>query len=855
MGNSKEPASNDLLNRTLLAQQGEYINGKVDLTNCEKEPIHIPGMIQPHGVLLAVLQDDTGSVAQCSRNTDEILGIPADELIGTSLKSLIGEEQLSLVFGTDFREDPIQLHYINLSIDVRGELKPFSGILHESEGMVILELEPVTSGEAGPDVHDFEWMQSFFGRVKRTSNRREASQIAAEQVRDILGYDRVMIYEFDETWNGKVIAEAKNPELDSYLGHHYPASDIPRQARELYLRNWLRTIVDAGYTPVDIVPANNPLTNRPLNLSLSILRSVSPVHLEYMRNMGVGASMTISLIHDNQLWGLIACHHRSPKYVPHRLRNLCNFLGSFLSSELYQRQQLDDYDSELRSKAHLNRIVGIFIGNTAASQILEQLHEEQVSLLKIMDASGAAVFYQDRLVLFGRTPTQEQVKDLAVWMSHRAVDLDYHTSRLSLEYEPAQSYKDVASGVVYLSLSQNHENYIMWFRPEVVQVVEWGGDPAKAVVQGEDGIRLSPRKSFEKWKQVVESTSVPWKSRELRALPDLKTIVLKETENQLRQAEENALINLRISRENEKRYLQLMETSPVAFFVVTGGQIVYYNQMASALFRAPEEKGIGLEKTEFMSLVHEESESEVRSYVMGSSDSLSPMISIQGRFRLLDGSSQVLEMTMARVISQGKDALFVIAREREDRETLDSITYMEVSEQLQNFLTTDAVTELPNLGYFEDALKEEWGKAPAGASASLLIVDIDNFKLYNAMFGLQTGDLCLQWVAEVVNAYGSQHGTFTGRYIGGSFAMYGFGDEATGALELAEQIRKGVLEVQIPLNMPELGEFITVSVGLATSAVSVDVQPDELVRTAERALRLAKNAGKNRVVDLAAPDV
>lgn len=848
MGNNKEPKSNDLLDRSLLPTQGDYISGEVDLTNCEKEPIHIPGMIQPHGVLLSVFQDDNNSVAQCSRNTEDLLGIPPDELLGRPLENLIGREQVALVFGAEFKEDPLKLHYVDLRIEVRGEPRPFCGILHESEGMVILELEPVFA-EEGLSFNDFEWMQSFFSRVKLTANRKEASQIAAEQVRDILGYDRVMIYEFDEEWNGKVIAEAKNPEITAYVGQHYPASDIPKQARELYLRNWLRTIVNANYIPVDIVPPLNPLTNKPLNLSLSILRSVSPVHLEYMRNMGVGASMTISLIHDNQLWGLIACHHSVPKYVPHRLRNLCNFLGSFFSSELYQRQRLDDYDAELQAKEHLNRIVGIFIGNSTASQILEQLHEEQRSLMEVMDAEGAAVLYQDRLVLFGRTPTQDQVEDLAAWISGKAVDLNYHTSRLSLEYEPAKLYKDTASGVVYLGLSQNHESYIMWFRPEAVQVVEWGGDPSKPVTQEEDGLRLSPRKSFEKWKQIVESTSLPWKTRELRVLSDLKTIVLKETRDQLRQSEEKALINLRISRENEKRYLQLMETSPVAFLVVTGGQIAFYNQQASVLFRASDGKTAGLEKVDFMSLVHEESRNEVLSYVSGANNFKTPLISVQARFHLLDGSLQMLEMTIAQVIFQGKDALYVIAREREDQVT-GGTSYLEVTKQLQSFLTTDPVTELPNRDYFKDMLTEEWAKAPVGETASLLIIDIDNFKLYNAMFGLQTGDICLQWVAEVVKAYGSQHGAFTARYIGGSFAMYTHGDMAAGTKALAEQIRQGVLDVQIPLNMPEIEEFISVSVGVATAEVSEHGSPDELVRYAERALRMAKNAGKNQVVVL-----
>ncbi|MGQ8875385.1 GAF domain-containing protein [Paenibacillus sp. TSA_86.1] len=572
-----------MLNRTLLPQ-GTYTNDPIDLNNCDKEPIHIPGFIQPHGVLLAIDPSGTPTIVQCSQNTFDHLGIHSSDILGMPLSDLITENDVSsLLHNRSNATVTSDLHYMDLIIQVTGEEKVFSSVLHESEGLLILEIEPYYEKE-NIESNDFEWISRFFGRIKSTDSRVEASQIAAEQVKEMLGYDRVMIYEFDEQWNGKVIAEAREPELEPFLGHHYPASDIPKQARELYLRNWLRTIVNVEYTPVEIVPLLQPLTGKPLNLSLSVLRSVSPLHIEYLQNMGVGATVTISLIHDNQLWGLITCHHYSARYVPHRVRNLCNFLGAFFSNELFQRQQLDDYQAEIKSRETAARLVNIFIGNTSPARVLEELQAEQETLLDLMNASGAAICYQDKLLMFGETPTNGQIRELAGWLAEQAEDHSYHTSRLSLEYETAKRYQGTASGVIYVAISPGHHNYMLWFRPEVVQVVEWAGDPAKAVLKTDDGMRLSPRKSFEKWREVVKSTSYPWTARELSILPLLKSIVHRQTENQLAQAEEHAFQNARILKRNEQRYLQLMDFSPVAFFTLTEGRIIYCNMMAAELF-------------------------------------------------------------------------------------------------------------------------------------------------------------------------------------------------------------------------------------------------------------------------------
>ncbi|GAB6988674.1 diguanylate cyclase domain-containing protein [Paenibacillus pini] len=842
MSHSQGRKEKDVLNRTLLTEGDFLLKENIDLTNCDKEPIHIPGLIQPHGMLLAVTQDMDLRIMQCSVNTSEFLGQTPEELLGKSLIEIIGAEQMDQMLLEIKRQeqDPIDLHYMNFKIDVMGEISEFYGIIHESEDLIILELEPAEASTT-PTISDFEWIQSFFRKMKQTENRIEASQLAAEQLKLMLDYDRVMVYEFDEQWNGKVIAEAKEQELEPFLGHHYPASDIPKQARELYLRNWLRTIVDVNYTPVKVMSLPNS-ENKPLNLSLSILRSVSPLHIEYLQNMGVGATLTISLIHENKLWGMITCHHYAPKYVTHRVRNLCNFLGNFFSSELFQRQQLDDYQSEIHVKSLANHVTSIFIGNTSSSKVMEQLELEQSALLEMMNASGAAVVYHNKTALFGKTPMIDQIHDLAAWMKHRSKEYVYYSSALSLEFEGAIPYKDIASGALYLALSSDYKDYIIWFRPEVVQVVHWAGDPEKAVLKENDGVRLSPRKSFEKWKHVVQSTSLPWKSRELRSLGDLKTIILRQTENQRRQAEEESQLNARILMENEKRYLQLMELSPVAFFTISEGKIVYLNQQALKLLKAgPTEELLG---KSFLNFVQQDARHSLERH-MSILEHSTQLITSDEPFISTQGVEMLLELTMAHVTYGGKPSIFAIARRKiGDDEQGD---FAEMTRQLKNYVNTDALTEISNRRYFTESLNKEIQQGTDQLrELSVLLLDIDNFHSYNALYGYQAADTCLQWIADVLEAFGNPKGVVLSRFEGGTFALYWAGASLEQAVELAEQIRQAVISMKIPRNPSNPEDCLTVSLGV-TSFQNVQLSASDMLYQAERALMKAKQEGKNRV--------
>ncbi|WP_172193653.1 diguanylate cyclase domain-containing protein [Saccharibacillus qingshengii] len=847
MANINPNPDSEPLNRSLLTGGGYVTDELIDLTNCDKEPIHIPGMIQPNGVLLAARRTSSGKIVQCSRNSAQLLGRSPEELLGMTLADLLGQDVMTDLVNRDLNaEASSDLQYLKVLIEVSGLPVRFTAVAHESEGLLILELE-LEDEQEEDGIEDFRWIRTFFVKLKQSADRYTASQVAAEQVKEILGYDRVMVYEFDKEWNGKVVAEARESHLEPFLGHHYPASDIPKQARALYLRNWLRTIVDVSYTPVEIVPTVQPLTGKPLNLSLSVLRSVSPLHIEYLKNMGVGATVTISLIHDGELWGMITCHHYSPKYVSHRIRNLCNFLGAFFSNELYQRQQLDQYQAELRLRTEASRIAKIFIGTASPFRVVEDLYASERKLLDLMGASGAAVSYNDKLMTFGDTPAPGEIRELAGWMGGKSQNYTYHTSRLSQEFARAASYKEKASGALYVALSPGQQNYIIWFRPELLQIVDWAGDPAKAVIQENDGFRLSPRKSFEKWREVVQSTALHWKTEELNALFELRAVVDNQTKSDLQQAEEQALQNARILRQNEQRYLQLMEFSPVAFFTLTDRHIVYCNEQATTLLGETDKEA--LIGQDFLPFVLEESREPMRALLKQLEQDASSLVSGSQAFVNLKCETLLLDITLAAVSHSGRPSVMLIARKI--AETPEQQTeYTSITDQLNSYMTTDPLTDLPNRRTFEQLLEKDWIEASGSDShpIALLEIDIDDFRSYNAVHGLQGGDLCIQNVAQVLDLFGRQCEARVSRTGGGTFMMRLDGRYVGQAEELAEQLRQGVIDLQIRRNEESTWDYVTVSIGGALMRPTSDHRFTHFILQADRALMQAKREGKNRVV-------
>ncbi|WP_193196350.1 ATP-binding protein [Nostoc sp. MG11] len=519
---------------------------QVDIKNYDLEPIHIPGSIQPHGVLLALKEPEL-TILQSSNNISHFLSISPEELLNQPLSKLLEPEQIHFLQDCLLQEDLQFANPLEFTIKSGDKSTHFDGIIHRIDQVLILELEPALLEKSNAFFKFYHLVKQAISKLQVASSVTEISQVLVKEVKKITGFDRVMVYRFDDNSNGIVIADDKPEYLTSYLGLHYPALDIPPQARELFSQNWLRLIPDANYEPAAIIPANNPLTEQPLNLSRSVLRSVSPCHIEYLHNMGVTASMSISIMKNKKLWGLIACHHQSPKFLPYEIRNACEFLGQMTSLELGAKEDSEDSEYKIQLKSVHSKLVEYM---SAETNFIQGLINYQPNLLNLVNAQGAAVSFEGEYFTVGSTPEKPDIKHLVEWIYQNLQEEILYTDALSQVYPKAETFQDVASGLMAFSFSKTQKNYVLWFRREVVQTVNWGGDPSKALeVKTNGDLRLSPRKSFELWKETVRLKSLPWKSCEVNAALELRSAIIGVV---LRKADELTQLNIELERSNNE---------------------------------------------------------------------------------------------------------------------------------------------------------------------------------------------------------------------------------------------------------------------------------------------------------------
>ncbi|ORB74129.1 SpoIIE family protein phosphatase [Mycobacterium scrofulaceum] len=480
----------------------------IDLDNCAREPIHIPGSIQPRGVL-AVVREDDFEVRQVSANVAQLLGRPADAVVGRHLSALVGPEQATRLERTArASRDLRRRNPIECAIDVAGEPRAFDAIMHRDPGGVLLvELEIAYGERPFSFPNTYQAVRGAVEELNRASTLPELYDTAARAVRELTGFDRVMVYRYDEEYNGEVVAEAKRDDLNSFLGLHYPSTDIPAQARALYEKNWIRLISDVDYTPAPVVPAADPASGTPLDLTFATLRSVSPIHIEYLRNMGVHASMSISLLRRGRLWGLIACHHYAgPHLPPFGTRAAAEFLGSTLSLRLVDRFEDEQLHKRLAAQAVLGKLTAATLND---SEPLTGALLGAPDLLDLVPADGVVVDIQGDRRVRGSVPPPEVVAAVMDW-ARDADDEIAITESLSRELPALGLDPQLAAGAVAINLPDGQ--YAVWFRREVLRSVDWGGDPHNksiAISEG-DTVRLSPRKSFDRWREIVRRRSEPW---------------------------------------------------------------------------------------------------------------------------------------------------------------------------------------------------------------------------------------------------------------------------------------------------------------------------------------------------------
>lgn len=503
---------------------------------CSQEPIHAPGAIQPHGVLL-VLQGPELTILQASANTGKYLGVSPLELLGQPLLALLSPADVALLTERAApcrRESPIHLRVRGAQ---GGPDAPFEGTLHRCEELLLLELEPAAGSEVS--VVDF-YLQSRRAVVRLRGQRTLADvcQTGTEEIKRLVGFDRVMIYRFDRDGHGRVVAEAREPDMEPYQGLHYPASDIPPQARQLYTESWLRLIPDARYQPVPLQPRDNPLRGEPTDLRCASLRSVSPIHCEYLANMGVVASMSISIICDGKLWGLVACHHRTPRCIPPQMRAVCELLGQVLSLQVASCEQFEALETRMSRRAICARLAELM---AMEEDFARGLTAYTPSLLDLCGASSAIIMHGGRYTVLGDPPFSpedaaggEHLTSLLQLLSSSLRDGLFVTDALPALHPPAMAYKELGAGLLAIGLPRPEQGVVLWFRKEVARTVQWAGDPRKQ--PGPDG-RLRPRRSFTLWLEQVRGRALPFSESDIeaaRALRDaIVAIVVRKVEDSL----------------------------------------------------------------------------------------------------------------------------------------------------------------------------------------------------------------------------------------------------------------------------------------------------------------------------------
>ena len=509
----------------------------VDLSAWEQEPIRVPGSIQPHGFFVGLRKSDY-RVVQVSSNIDTYLGRSADAALDCELADLIGiEPARELTNKIDERDTEARSQYLGTVLLEQGT--QFDVLGCTCDEMIALEFEPATRKEYADLWHLYPLIGNLLGKLLDADTVEDLCRLAAAEIKKVSGFGRVLVYRFDDQGHGHVLAEAREPEYHSYLHQRFPASDLPKQARELYVANRLRLISNANYTPSPLVPPVNPLTGKPTDLTYSYLRSVSPVHLQYMKNMGTLASMSLSIVIKGQLWGLISCHNAEPKSVPFELRAACERVGEILALRIESKEERDEYNYRLE----LRRILVTMLGALSQSEnIADNMGAVGHDLLRFGSASGAALVFEGRITRYGDAPDERSIGELVDWLSASVNEEVFHTNALSRHFPPAEKIKDKASGILALSISRLHRHYLIWFRHEVVQSIDWAGNPHLKGNRGETGQPLSPRSSFDIWHETVLGTSAPWRSSEIEIAGEFRTallgIVLERAEEMAELAEE-----------------------------------------------------------------------------------------------------------------------------------------------------------------------------------------------------------------------------------------------------------------------------------------------------------------------------
>lgn len=493
---------------------------------CDREPIHLSGAIQPQGFLLVV--DPNSLIVIAASANFPMASVSRIGPLGLTLGNLLGSEVAEAFLAmrpTGNPHDALPAR-VRLPCGTSRGTAMYDMVPHRSGPVTVLEFEQACDIDGAASARFFQQQRDAVKRLLTLDGVEEICCLAVREVRKLMGYDRVMIYRFEPDGHGQIIAEACLPEADPFLGLQYPAADIPRQARGLYLRNWIRVIADVDYEPVPIETLPHGIAVDRIDLSMSVLRSISPVHLQYLRNMGVFATMTISLIVDDQLWGLIACHHGGPKRIDHMQRLACEALGQLVSVRL----RAAEFAGRHAYVQKLSRLAAQVVTAMAASENPSTgAAAASAALLGMTAADGAVVEIDGVRVCAGAVPSMEVI-DLIVarlgklcGVGPNPLASDDLAAHLARPEDNRNWLEPAASGALFLPLPGRAQGFVLWLRGERAQTVRWAGRQ-ETKPDGRDGIAvapLTPRTSFAEWIEEVRGRSLPWHAGEVAAATEL----------------------------------------------------------------------------------------------------------------------------------------------------------------------------------------------------------------------------------------------------------------------------------------------------------------------------------------------
>lgn len=701
------------------------------LQRCAEEPIHQLGQIQPHGALLVLSPEIPRHVLQVSTNWQQFIPLPTAEIIGEPLACLFSPavcleiEHLIATIQDERAASGVLLLEQGLALAVR---------VFVSGPMFVLEIKenrPHYPGERLPEL--LQLNKQVLAHTDEDVDIIGYFQQIAQLVRNLTGFDRVMVYRFDPNWDGEIIAENHHEQTTSFLGAHFPASDIPPQARQLYQLNLVRQVSDISAATVAITPAINSYTGLPLDLTYSALRSFSPVHIQYLRNMGVQSSLSISLLQNGRLWGLIACHHMTEKMVSDSMMESLEFISSMVSLKLVSLEALERRGLVNRSVTIVSQLLAYITADT--EEILDtQLLPE---LMDLVQANGIILQVEGKLFTLGQVPPAEFITELFAWLSTQPKTEIFNCDNLPLLWEPATQYAAMAAGILATPISSNMRNCIVWLRGEKLRTVKWAGQAAKAVSKDQHGkIMLSPRQSFETWVEIWRNRSVAWTLVEEGIAATLAVVVSEGLSKKFQL--EDALEQRKQSEEELRIAATAFESQEAILITDAEGLIVRVNRAFVRITGYNALEVIGKNP----GLLHGKSDED---FFADMYDSLHSKGLWEGELwgKRKNGEIYPQHLIVTAVKDDAGQIKNYVAT------LLDITESKAASIEIERLAYYDHLTGLPNRRFLIDRLKQALASSSrTGMSGALLFIDLDNFKALNDTQGHDVGDLLLVQVAD-----------------------------------------------------------------------------------------------------------